>query len=108
MIVVETNSCPSGQKSMPLLDDNGESGGYQVVIDHAARELFKKADPKLGDLAVVYDKNDMEAVGYAAVLADAGLGPVWNVQYHLNDPNPPVKWIDGVMFVRDASNSIKN
>ena len=26
MVVIENNSCPSGQKSMPLLDDNQEQG----------------------------------------------------------------------------------
>ena len=29
MVVVENNSCPSGQKSMPLLDDNQEQGSYR-------------------------------------------------------------------------------
>ena len=27
MVIVETNSCPSGQKSMPLLDTDEEMGG---------------------------------------------------------------------------------
>ncbi|KAI8898808.1 hypothetical protein BC833DRAFT_657495 [Globomyces pollinis-pini] len=105
MIVVETNSCPSGQKSMPLINEIGdEHGGYGSVIDHSAIELFAKVDPNLGDLAVIYDKNSMEATGYAAVLADKTNEKVWLAEYHLNDPNPPVKWEDGVMFVRDGEN----
>ena len=32
MIVMETNSCPSGQKSFPLLDENKEKGGYKQLI----------------------------------------------------------------------------
>jgi hypothetical protein len=60
MIVVETNSCPSGQKSMPLLDESGEDhGGYAKVIEHSAKELIAKTDPALGDLAVLFDKNTM-------------------------------------------------
>ena len=31
-IIIETNSCPSGQKSMPLLQDTDEYGGYRKVI----------------------------------------------------------------------------
>lgn len=30
-IIIETNSCPSGQKSMPLLQDTDEYGGYRKV-----------------------------------------------------------------------------
>ncbi|MEZ4773011.1 MAG: hypothetical protein R3D00_07505 [Bacteroidia bacterium] len=32
MVVIETNSCPSGHKSMPLLDENQEQGGYHIYI----------------------------------------------------------------------------
>ena len=30
-IIIETNSCPSGQKSMPLLQDIDDYGGYRKV-----------------------------------------------------------------------------
>lgn len=99
---METNSCPSGQKSMPLLSDMGDDhGGYGMVIKETFKDLLSKASPSLGDLAVVYDKNPMEATGYAAVLADETGERVWQVEYYLEDPDPPVKWADGVMFVRD-------
>ncbi|MCB0686221.1 MAG: hypothetical protein KDC53_06840, partial [Saprospiraceae bacterium] len=29
MLVIENNSCPSGQKSMPLADEHQEEGGYR-------------------------------------------------------------------------------
>jgi len=32
-IIIETNSCPSGQKSMPLLQDTDEYGGYRKVCN---------------------------------------------------------------------------
>lgn len=35
MVVIETNSSPSGQKSMPLLNDNEEMGGYKRLIEKA-------------------------------------------------------------------------
>jgi hypothetical protein len=103
MIIVETNSCPSGQKSMPLLSELSEDhGGYGVVIDSAFMELIGSADKSLGDLAVVYDKNAMEASGYAAVMAENTKEAVWLVEFYDEDPNPPVRWEDGVMLVRDA------
>ena len=38
-IIIETNSCPSGQKSMPLLQDTDEYGGYRKVIVLLLRSL---------------------------------------------------------------------
>ncbi|KAJ3073839.1 hypothetical protein HDU98_000509 [Podochytrium sp. JEL0797] len=103
MIIVETNSCPSGQKSMPLLSELGDDhGGYGVVIDTTFIEMINKADKSLGDLAVVYDKNPMEASGYAAVMADHTKEKVWLVEYYDEDPDPPVKWVHGVMHIRDS------
>jgi hypothetical protein len=103
MIIVETNSCPSGQKSMPLLNESGdEHGGYATVIEHSAKQLISKVDKSWGDLAVIYDKNGMEASGYAAVLADQTQERVWLAEYYLTDPDPPVKWKDGLMYVRDT------
>ncbi|CAG8694798.1 11669_t:CDS:2, partial [Ambispora leptoticha] len=103
MIIVETNSCPSGQKSMPLLSETEEFGGYRVVLESAFQETLEKADPSLGDLAVICDKNYMEASGYAAVLAEISREKVWYVEYHINDDDPPVKWVDRVLYIRDAN-----
>lgn len=69
MILIENNSCPSGQKSMPLLDEYQEQGGYKKFI---AQTIIPKYRNKLqGNIAVIYDKNYMEASGYAHALADA-------------------------------------
>ncbi|CAO3598726.1 unnamed protein product [Absidia cylindrospora] len=105
MIVIETNSCPSGQKSMPLLsettDEHNEQGGYRLVIESAFQEQLSKADKTLGGLAVIYDKNIMESSGYASVLADVAQEDVWLVEWNVNDPDPNVKWEDRVLYVRD-------
>lgn len=68
MVVIETNSCPSGQKSFPLLDESQEQGGYHSLM----REVFLPLIPKKnrGRVAVLYDKNEMENQAYAAALAD--------------------------------------
>ncbi|KAI8337923.1 hypothetical protein BC941DRAFT_352162 [Chlamydoabsidia padenii] len=101
MIVIETNSCPSGQKSMPLLSETNEQGGYRLVIESAFKEQLSKADRDLGGLAVIYDKNLMESSGYAAVLADVAQEDVWLVEWNTNDMDPNVKWVDRVLYVRD-------
>ncbi|KAF9158870.1 hypothetical protein DFQ26_007141 [Actinomortierella ambigua] len=102
MIIVETNSCPSGQKSMPLLTESDEHGGYRTVLDSAFKDMIERADRSLGDLAVVYDKNTMEASGYASTLADVMKEKVWSVEYYEDDLDPPVKWVDRVMHIRDS------
>lgn len=71
MVVIENNSCPSGQKSMPLLDDNDPYGSYKKLIDRTFTPHLKgQREAKDGVLAVIYDKNPMEASGYAAAMAD--------------------------------------
>ncbi len=70
MIVLETNSCPSGQKSMPAKTDADEHRGYGSLIEASFLPTMKKKRLPEGVLAVIYDKNHMEASGYAATLAD--------------------------------------
>lgn len=73
MVVIENNSCPSGQKSMPLLDDHEEEGGYRRLVERTFLPYVnrKVGGPKVeGHLAVIYDKNPMETTGYAAIIAD--------------------------------------
>jgi hypothetical protein len=48
-----------------------------------------------GSLAVIWDKNEMEASGYAAVMADLCNEPVYMTPYFDTDADPPVKWVDG-------------
>lgn len=69
-VVVEVNSCPSGQKSMPLRDEENEKGGYQLVIENSFLPRLKGKRLVEGALGVIYDKNYMEASGYAATIAD--------------------------------------
>lgn len=45
----------------------------------------------------------MEASGYAAVMADLMKEKVHLVE--LNDQDPPVKWIDKLMYVRDKDSN---
>jgi hypothetical protein len=107
LIIIETNSCPSGQKSMPC-DDIEENSGYHKLASHTVKYLFdhKTVIPKEeGVLAVVFDKNHMEATGYAAVLADVMKEKVHQLEFFYYDEDPPVRWEDGVMFIRDENDS---
>lgn len=110
MIIIETNSCPSGQKSMPC-DDIEENSGYHKIIKHTVLEVLEtRCTLNDGALAVVFDKNHMEATGYAAVLADMILNStlkdekVYQVECFVDDKDPPVRWDDGVMHIRDEKN----
>ncbi len=102
MVVIENNSCPSGQKSMPLLDDNQEQGSYRWLIERTFKPLLKNNRSGIkGGLAVIYDKNEMETSGYAAVIADVFKEPVYWVPFYKDNPDPDVRFVDNVMEVRD-------
>ncbi len=100
MVVIENNSCPSGQKSMPLVDDNQEQGSYRWLVERTFKPLVKKRGHAGGALAVVYDKNPMEASGYASVIADVFKEEVFLVSYHQHENDPAVRFAAGVMEVR--------
>ena len=102
MVVIENNSCPSGQKSMPLVDDNQEQGSYRLLIERTFKPYLKNLRHKIkGGLAVVYDKNPMEVSGYAEVIADVMQEPVYYVSFDKRDTDPSVEFRDGVMYVRN-------
>lgn len=49
-----------------------------------------------GGLAVIWDKNEMEATGYASVMADLCNEDILLAEYKDSDQDPPVKWVDGI------------
>ncbi len=103
MVVIENNSCPSGQKSMPLRDDHEEEGSYRLLIERTFKSYLKskRGAPRIkGALAVIHDKNQMETLGYAKVIADVFDEPVYYAAFYQDDEDPPVKFENGVMFVR--------
>ncbi len=102
MVVVENNSCPSGQKSMPLLDDHQEQGSYKLLIERTFKPYLKNLRHKIkGGLALVYDKNHMETEGYAKVIADVFNEPVYYIPFYNGASDPAVEFRDGVMYIRD-------
>lgn len=88
MYVIETNSCPSGQKSTPRLDEMQEQGGYRRLLEEAFLPLLRRRGIPQGVLAVLWDKNPVETSGYAAVLADLTGEDVWFVPCHADEEAP--------------------
>ncbi len=70
MVVLETNSCPSGQKSMPPISEFDEHRGYKYLVENSFLPALKRKRLPEGRLAVIYDKNYMECSGYAQTIAD--------------------------------------
>ncbi len=107
MVVIENNSCPSGQKSMPLLDDNKEDGSYRLLIERTFKPVLKPrpGQAKLeGALAVFYDKNPMETTGYAAVISDVFDEKVYLVPYFDDQDNHHIKIENGIIHRTGTTN----
>lgn len=100
IVVVETNSCPSGQKSMPRLSEDQEQAGYFKLLERSFLPILRRRGLPRGGLAVVYDKNPMEAEGYAATLADLTGEPV--ALTYFPDGGDGARFVDGVLQVRDS------
>jgi hypothetical protein len=82
MVVIENNSCPSGQKSMPLPADTQPQGGYKDLIEKSFHPYTRiKKLSSSSSIAVLYDKNLMETSGYAAAISDFYQKPVYLVPY---------------------------
>ena len=109
VIVIETNSCPSGQKSMPFGEDAHEDSGYRTLLERTFVPMLKRRSLPQGELAVIYDKNEMETSGYAAMLADITGEPVWFVPCFQDDENLPTRFTeDGVLEIRPSADASEN
>ncbi len=99
LTVIETNSCPSGNKSMPLLHEEAEQAGYRTVIEAAFLPTLQRRGVADGKLAVVFDKNFTEASGYAAAMADATAEEVLLAPWV--EKSDCCQLRDGLLHVRD-------
>lgn len=101
-VIVEVNSSPSGQKSMPLRDQDMDEGGYRTLLERSFIPLLRRRGLPAGALAVLWDKNEMEVAGYAAVLANLTRETVLLVHVPPDEPNPSLRFDStGVLEVRD-------
>lgn len=100
-VVIETNSCPSGQKSMPYPSEHEAPAGYRALLEKSFLPLLHKRKTVKGELAVIFDKNPMEASGYAAVLAELTNEPVHLVPFYDKEETPRAQVReDGILYVR--------
>ncbi len=98
MVILETNSCPSGQKSMPPRSDLDEYRGYKFLIENSFLPAIKRKRLPKGCLAVIYDKNYLETSGYAATIADLTGEKVYLIP-HFNKEGQSISFENGVMMV---------
>lgn len=107
MLVLENNSCPSGQKSMPLADEHQEEGGYRLLMERTVKPHLesRKSTPE-GGLAVVFDKNPMEASGYAAAMANSFNESVHYLSFHSGDDSR-VRFQDGICQIKTSRTTWK-
>jgi len=101
-VVIEVNSSPSGQKSMPLHDDEDDLGGYRTLLERTVMPMLKRRALPEGCLAVLWDKNEMETSGYAAALAEIAGEPVLSVFCEADPVEPVIDVRDGVIFARTS------
>lgn len=101
MVVLETNSCPSGNKSMPRLHDGDELGGYGRVLRSAFLPSLARRSLPRGRLAVLYDKNTIECEGYASALAELTGEAVFVAPSVDGQSGCPSRFLNGVLQVRD-------
>jgi hypothetical protein len=108
MVIVESNSCPSGQKSFPLIDETEDHGSYLVLIRDSFLPLMEERTKGIdGSIAVIYDKNQTEASGYAATIADLLEEPVYLVKYFNNESRDHIRINNDMMEVFHEGKWIK-
>ena len=98
MVIIENNSSPSGNKSMPLLNENKEDGAYRLLIERTFKPYLKRKKQIQGCLAVLYDKNHMEASGYAHIIADVFDEPCYLVPY-FDATTTLTKYVDQILYI---------
>jgi len=98
MMVIETNSSPSGQKSMPFWVEEDELGGYHRLLKRTFLPFLKKRALPSGDIGVFYDKNLMETSGYAACLSEMLDQDVFLIPFFKDVKNDHIKLDDDGVF----------
>ena len=99
MVVIENNSCPSGQKYMPLVDEEQKQGGYRTFLERTFKTALQKRELIQGELAVLHDKNPIETTGYAHAMADIFNEEVYYVSAYNGETNPAYEFRGGVLYV---------
>ena len=85
---------------MPLLDDNDEFGGYRRLIEQTFLPSMKGQRLVQGAMAVLYDKNPMEAAGYAGTIAEVLKQDVYYIYFPQSGYEDYLRFTDGVLQLK--------
>lgn len=107
MVVIETNSSPSGHKSMPLSNDHDEQGSYRTLVENVFGPRILKLKQSRGVVAVLYDKNYMETSAYAHCLAEFLNEKVYLVPCFNSNWKNFTRFHDNLLEIRIAPDSDK-
>lgn len=99
MVLIENNSCPSGPKYMPLLDEEQKHGGYRTLLERTFKTALNNGTLIQGELAVLHDKNPIETTGYAHAMADIFNEEVHLVHAYVDETSPAFEFRDGILHV---------
>ncbi|MEL7221945.1 MAG: hypothetical protein AAGJ93_11540 [Bacteroidota bacterium] len=89
-------------KSRCPLDDNHEDGSYRLLVERTFKPYLKGlkcTSEQPSRLALIYDKNYMEASGYAAVIADVMDEEVILMPYYHGEDNIHIEIKDKLIHV---------
>jgi hypothetical protein len=87
---------------MPLVSEDDDLGGYRTVIEQTfLPQLSRRRAVVDGELAVIFDKNMVEASGYAATIAEITGERVYLAPFPDGRPERPCRFRGGVLEVRD-------
>ncbi|CAG8489016.1 22412_t:CDS:2, partial [Racocetra persica] len=109
MIVVESDSSPAGQVTMPSLGINKRHNGYKFITQTAFKQALKGTDPSIGELAILYDvtSDETEATGFAAAISEETKEHVWIVMLYDIAKYELLKWENKVMYIKDQDEGHK-
>jgi hypothetical protein len=109
MLLLEMNSCPAGQKSMPIGEPMDPHRGYGKLVEKVFIRCIEEIPRNRGGIAVIFDKNVMEASGYAATIADILKEPIYLTEWLDQSLDPGVCFDEnGIMQVRGEDSQWHN
>ncbi|MDA3845839.1 MAG: hypothetical protein PF505_04725, partial [Vallitaleaceae bacterium] len=68
-------------------------GGYKRLLEQSFLPFVKERRTINGAYAVIYDKYEMEASGYASTLAQLTIEIVYLVTFFEDEPSPSVRYV---------------
>lgn len=100
MFVIETNSSPSGQKSLPPSEPMST---YKNLIKDTFIPLINNSKLPAGYIAVLYDTNEMEILGYAQMIKNLTGENVYVCDLSNKNNIDSLTYVDNILHIRENS-----